>query len=379
MNHDFYTDADTNIPPSICDWNGQVVLALCKRCGKAEGDLTAECSGAAIKVQECTSAEIASKLLANAIDYTLQFKISELENERDALTTELAALRAQEPCAVFLGWNDDGSANLDAACEGPETLGENDCLYLAAGAASEALQSELNKQVALVEKCMVAMNENADRGMAAEKERDALAAELAALRAQNLMARQIILEHGGPVAAPVPPARESSKIPQGYALVPIRTTRAMEEVFEEEGWEWANLLAAAEAITLEEYEEATSEPVREPDWLLKTTQDFACHIAKRCYPEVPQWQVLDDLAGVISQIDNMTTGMERKTPVREPLSESQLREAFGKLYPQDLGLLELSENNRDFALEAIGARHHWTAFKAGARAIEAAHGIKEQK
>jgi hypothetical protein len=49
-----------------------------------------------------------------------------------------------------------------------------------------------------------------------------------------------------------------------------------------------------------------------PDWLLPTTQDLAKSIAKRCFPDVPQFEVLDDLAGVISQIDNMTCGMERK-------------------------------------------------------------------
>ena len=53
------------------------------------------------------------------------------------------------------------------------------------------------------------------------------------------------------------------------------------------------------------------------------------------------------------------------------LTEVELRLAFGKLYPNDIGLLELAENNRDYAVEAIGARHHWTAFKAGARAGEA--------
>jgi hypothetical protein len=62
-------------------------------------------------------------------------------------------------------------------------------------------------------------------------------------------------------------------------------------------------------------------------------------------------------------------------PQREPLTDQQLKEAFGKLYPQDLGLIELAENNRDYALESIGARHHWTAFKAGAKAIESMHGI----
>ena len=60
---------------------------------------------------------------------------------------------------------------------------------------------------------------------------------------------------------------------------------------------------------------------------------------------------------------------------RKPLSDEQIKTAFGKLYPNDIGILELAENNRDFALEAIGARHHFAAFKAGAKAIEAAHGI----
>jgi hypothetical protein len=59
-------------------------------------------------------------------------------------------------------------------------------------------------------------------------------------------------------------------------------------------------------------------------------------------------------------------------PVPEPLSEAQIRVEFAGLYPHDLALLELSEHNRDYAVEAIGARHHWAAFLAGARAIEAA-------
>lgn len=41
--HDYYTDADRNRPDSICDRNGQVVLSLCKRCGKAEGQLVERC------------------------------------------------------------------------------------------------------------------------------------------------------------------------------------------------------------------------------------------------------------------------------------------------------------------------------------------------
>lgn len=37
--HDLYTDADKDRPDVICDSNGQVVLGLCKRCGKAEAEL----------------------------------------------------------------------------------------------------------------------------------------------------------------------------------------------------------------------------------------------------------------------------------------------------------------------------------------------------
>lgn len=60
-------------------------------------------------------------------------------------------------------------------------------------------------------------------------------------------------------------------------------------------------------------------------------------------------------------------------PVEQPvLTEEQIKAEFGKLYPNDLPLIELAANNKDFVLEAIGARHHWAAFEAGARAIEQA-------
>lgn len=39
MAHDLYEDGDKDIPPVICDSNGQVVLGLCKKCGKGESEL----------------------------------------------------------------------------------------------------------------------------------------------------------------------------------------------------------------------------------------------------------------------------------------------------------------------------------------------------
>lgn len=54
------------------------------------------------------------------------------------------------------------------------------------------------------------------------------------------------------------------------------------------------------------------------------------------------------------------------------MTEEQIRAEFAKLYPSDAAFLHLAENNRDYQLEAIGARHHWGAFKRGAMAVLAA-------
>lgn len=65
-----------------------------------------------------------------------------------------------------------------------------------------------------------------------------------------------------------------------------------------------------------------SPPQRQEDpepWLLESTQTLAKTLAREFYPEVTQWECLNDLAGVISQIDNMTTGLMRKTE-QEPVA-----------------------------------------------------------
>ena len=41
--HVLYKDGDSYIPESIKDRNGQVVLGLCKKCGKGEADLAGPC------------------------------------------------------------------------------------------------------------------------------------------------------------------------------------------------------------------------------------------------------------------------------------------------------------------------------------------------
>ncbi len=41
--HDLYANSDTDKPKSILDSNGEVVLGLCKRCGRAESELDEPC------------------------------------------------------------------------------------------------------------------------------------------------------------------------------------------------------------------------------------------------------------------------------------------------------------------------------------------------
>lgn len=140
--------------------------------------------------------------------------------------------------------------------------------------------------------------------------------------------------------------------PEGFVRVPLVMTRAMEEVTQREDWQWADLLAAAEAVTEEQYNmvQAQQTTVEEPELpeavdlnpsancvmgytaaqmqafadakvraaMAQQSQDalgyaqrLAKSIASKEYPEVTQFEVLDDLMGVLSQIDNMTCGMTR--------------------------------------------------------------------
>lgn len=52
----------------------------------------------------------------------------------------------------------------------------------------------------------------------------------------------------------------AAQVPAGFALVPLRLTRAMDEVMQVEGWQWSDLLAAAESITSEQYDEISRAP-----------------------------------------------------------------------------------------------------------------------
>ena len=57
--------------------------------------------------------------------------------------------------------------------------------------------------------------------------------------------------------------------PANLVLVPLRPTRAMEEVFQQDDWQWSDVLAAAESVTEEQYlfaleDDEQAQPERAP-------------------------------------------------------------------------------------------------------------------
>jgi hypothetical protein len=52
----------------------------------------------------------------------------------------------------------------------------------------------------------------------------------------------------------------TGKVPEGFALVPLRMTTAMQQIVTDEDWQWEDLLAAAEAITEDQYNELAASP-----------------------------------------------------------------------------------------------------------------------
>ncbi len=114
---------------------------------------------------------------------------------------------------------------------------------------------------------------------------------------------------------------------QHKAIAAIYETLAQQNEFKPD---WDEKLALTEEVIRlsKRIEELEAQPEQEP-WLLETTQTLAKHMAREFYPEVTQWQCLDNLAGVISQIDNMTTGLMRK-PEQEPVAWEQFYPDMGK-------------------------------------------------
>lgn len=65
--------------------------------------------------------------------------------------------------------------------------------------------------------------------------------------------------------------RDADPTPANLVLVPLRPTRAMQDIFQQDDWQWADVLTAAESVAEEQYlfaleddKQAQPEPVEQP-------------------------------------------------------------------------------------------------------------------
>ena len=86
-----------------------------------------------------------------------------------------------------------------------------------------------------------------------------------------------------------------------WAAVPLRMTRAMREIVEEEGWEWKDLLAAAEAITVEQYNEECSDTVA-AEWFDSVVRLERMASAAINQSPADQRNILQDIAERLSRM-----------------------------------------------------------------------------
>ena len=63
-------------------------------------------------------------------------------------------------------------------------------------------------------------------------------------------------------------------------------------------------------------------------------------------------------------------------PEVKGLSAEETLKEFAKRYPNDAGLVELAQNNREFMVDSIAARHRYAAFTAGVQAAERRYNAK---
>lgn len=56
MNHDLIKTGDSDVFPQILDGNGEVVLSYCRRCRKAEAELTSDCVSNAMSKESIAEA-----------------------------------------------------------------------------------------------------------------------------------------------------------------------------------------------------------------------------------------------------------------------------------------------------------------------------------
>lgn len=76
----------------------------------------------------------------------------------------------------------------------------------------------------------------------------------------------------------------------------------------------------------------------------------------------------DTAHDLVPKVIQAVAQMSEYDPNIEQPTTKKLREAFAAVYKNDEAELSLAENNKDYWLESIVARHKWRAFQEGAKA-----------
>jgi len=176
----------------------------------------------------------------------------ELLAERDALQAKLDAIEKQEPVAEFRnGLFGNGVYLIGGLAVTPPPAGTK--LYATPTAQQPAQQAQPADPFTTRE--LVLMNEghvhSKQFGLAQQAQPEPLTSEQFS---EYFHPRIFSCSCGKNYSLPPKQqAQPEPSVPKGFALVPLRPTSAMEDVFQQDDWQWADVLAAAESVTEEQY------------------------------------------------------------------------------------------------------------------------------
>lgn len=158
--------------------------------------------------------------------------------------------------------------------------------------------------------------------------------------------------------------------PAGMVLVPLRMTQAMREVTDQGEWEWPDLLAAANAVTPEQYEEA-AQPAPAPAASGEPAQiraDFEQRMigvgaSPTALSRLKSGEYLSPSIQSAWEAEKKKYATAQPAPARVPLTLEQISR------------IETATEWPAESLRNIGPRAWGQLMVCVARAIEAAHGI----
>lgn len=174
--------------------------------------------------------------------------------------------------------------------------------------------------------------------------------------------------------ASAPPAPQANKT---HVLVPLRMTRAMQDVVSEEDWSWAELLAAAEAVTEEEFTAAEQAKPIMPQAAVVQQKPVNGEWVERWHGSKTDegWSILFQSLVPRDKVAYLGTGVSAEAVQSIVYAHNQ---ALSASQQKPLLFSEIWDNDAIMEVNA-DARLPFEMIERFVRAIEAAHNIGEKK